>query len=351
MADFNFWALGESSVSLSGGGILDGVTQGDGSHLQGLMLTIDSFNYEQIFYTDNDSRADDNDRSQRLDGAQTFDGVSYGNNTRIEFEYQFTLYDAATDTEYTALALNFRTTSPSYGTIEGLVFVGEAPPVGVPLEITSTAEGPGSSGQAPVQVADIAPPCFTPGTLIATPEGERPVENLKVGDLVSTLDRGAQPVFWVGHSRISAWALAQRPELRPIIIEAHAFGPNQPCRQMRVSPQHRILIEGWRAEILFGERQVLVAAKHLINHKTVRQSDALDGTTYIHVQCCYHEVLISDGLRTESFNPGPGVARGLPDAAFEELQALFPDHDLLQQAPLTAARPMLRRREAALLVA
>ncbi len=351
MAHFDYWALGAASVSVSGGGSLDGITQGDGSHLLGLGITLNNNNFELIDTKDNELYIDDNDGLQRLRGEQTFDGVTYGNNTAVEAEYQLTLVDPNTGIEYHAIAINFVNSSPSYATIEGIAFVDVFPPIGVELIVTDAREGPGDNGEPRIEVADLAVPCFTPGTLIETPEGPRAVEDLSVGDMVVTVDHGPVPLEWVGHSPVSSLRLGLSPELRPIRIAAHAFGHNHPNREMLVSPQHRILIEGWRAEILFGEPEVLIAAKHLCNDTTIVQTSDCAPTTYIHLQCAAHEVLISDGLPTESFNPGPTVVGALPDASRAELQALFPDHDLLQEAPLRAARPLVSRREARALTA
>ncbi|MEL6958511.1 MAG: Hint domain-containing protein [Pseudomonadota bacterium] len=351
MAKYDLWALGSASVTVSGGGQLDGVTQGDGSHLVGLQITLDNNNWENIDVKDNERFFDDNDGGQRLRGGQTFDGESYGNNTRVEAEYQIVLVDPNTGIEYRAIALNFVNSNPSYATIEGIAFVDVFPPVGVALTVVSASEGPGDFGQDRVHSDDLAVPCFTAGTLIETPLGPRLVEDLVVGDLVTTLDHGAQPLTWVGASPLTSWRIALSPHLRPIVITAHAFGLNHPKRDMRVSPQHRILIEGWRAEVLFGEPEVLIAAKHLVDGVKVRTSENLAPVTYIHLQCAQHEVLISDGLPTESFNPGPSIIGALPDAAREELRQLFPDHNLMTQAPFEMARPVVTAREARALVA
>jgi hypothetical protein len=351
MAKYDFWALGETSVTVSGGGNLDGVTQGDGSHLVGLNITLNSASYEEITLKDNDWNVDDNDGGQRLQKAQSFDGVSYGNNTEVEFEYQITLEDPNTGIEYQAIALNFDNSSPAYATVEGLVFVDVLPPVGVALTVTGAAEGPGDFGQPSIGVDELAVPCFTPGTLIETPAGPRPVETLTAGDVVRTLDNGPQPLTWARQTTLTSLRVGLHPELRPILIRAHALGRNRPARDMKVSPQHRILIDGWRAEMLFAEREVLVAAAHMVDDRMILRCPEVAELTYIHLQCAAHEVLISDGLPTESFNPGPVVVRQMDRAARDELQALFPDHDLLERAPYKAARPMLRRAEAALLIA
>ncbi len=119
MANYSFWALGESHVTVSGGGQLDGVTQGDGSHLVGRTITLTDNAWEEIDVRDrgSDRNFDDNDGNQRLRGSQTFDGVTYSNNTRIEAEYEFVLLDPSTGQTYRVLSVNFNNSSPSYGTI------------------------------------------------------------------------------------------------------------------------------------------------------------------------------------------------------------------------------------------
>lgn len=115
---------------------------------------------------------------------------------------------------------------------------------------------------------------------------------------------------------------------------------------MLVSPQHRILLEGWRAELLYGEAQVLVAAAHLVDNDKIARAWDITATTYIHLQFDRHELLYSDGLLTESFNPGPQCLAAIPEAARNELNALFPGRDLKHQALHPSVRPMISRREA-----
>lgn len=356
MANYDFFALGEASVTISGGGQLDGVTQGDGSHLVGRTITLNSTNFEELAVRDGGGPADtffnDNDRDQTLRGTQTFDGVTYSGGTVIEAEYLITLSDPATGIEYQAVAVNVNNSSPAFATVEGLAFVDVIPPAGVALTVIRATEGPGTQGIASLPAADIAAPaCFTPGTLILTPDGERRVETLEVGDLVITLDNGAQPIRWIGATHIGPFRMAITPAFRPVRIRKDAFGPNQPARDMLVSPQHRVLVEGWKAELLYGDVNVLAAALHLIDERNVVRAWDMREVTYLHLQFDKHELIFSDGLRTESFNPGPEALASIPDAARQELQALFPDRDLSLDPPNAAARTMINRREARALVA
>ena len=102
MANYTLAVLPESEITLTGGIGLDGVTQGDGSHLVGEFMTLGTGSLTSLDISDGgtDTNFDDNDGNQRLDGAQALDGVLYANNTRIEAEYQFTLRDNDTGETY-----------------------------------------------------------------------------------------------------------------------------------------------------------------------------------------------------------------------------------------------------------
>ncbi|SHI83127.1 Hint domain-containing protein [Shimia gijangensis] len=350
MANYSLWALGESEISVSGGEQLDGVTQGDGSHLVGETITLNSNSWEQIDVRDrgSDTDLDDNDSNQKLDGAQTFDGVSYSNNTVIEAEFEFTLLDPSTGLTYRVLAININNSSPSYGTIEGLAFVGTFPPTGVALQVVSTQEGP--TGGTAVDFVDIAaPPCFTLGTMILTPDGERPVESLKVGDLVETQQHGPQPLRWKGVCEVSPQQLETTPSFTPVRISKDAFGQGFPNRDMLVSQQHRVLVEGWRSELLLGQGEVLAAAAHLVNGSSVSLAHDVRSVTYLHLLFDDHEIVFSDGLTTESFNPGPISVGAIPMASRMELANLFPEVDLNSVSPLPPACHMAKKWEAELL--
>jgi hypothetical protein len=178
--------------------------------------------------------------------------------------------------------------------------------------------------------------CFVAGTLIATPDGERPVDELVVGDLVLTADHGPQPIRWCG-----ARSVPGHGGFAPIRLDAATFGGTQ---DLLVSPHHRILIEGWKSEMLFGEPQVLVAAVHLINDLTVRRAPC-EQVTYHHIMFDQHEVLTSNGIASESFYPGDAAMNALvPDAA-EEIFTLFPELKSHQESYSVLARTELKAFE------
>ncbi|WP_375553565.1 Hint domain-containing protein [Roseovarius mucosus] len=193
-------------------------------------------------------------------------------------------------------------------------------------------------------------PCFTPGTAIATPRGEKLVEELKVGDKVITRDNGLQEIRWIGQRGLSGDELARSPHLRPILIRAGSLGHGLPERDMLLSPQHRILLNSDRAALYFEEREVLAAAKHLIGIEGVSQVETR-AATYIHFMCDQHEVVLSNGTWTESFQPGEQVLDGMGAAQRDEIYDLFPELRAVEGIEAyQAARRSLKRHEAQLLV-
>lgn len=354
MSNYSIYTLGESQITISGGAVLSGITQGDGSHLMGVTITLNSNAWTVINIADGgtDTNFSDSDNDQLLNGAQTIYGTSYANGTRTEAEYTLTVQDPSGNT-YTLIGVNMNEgVGPTYSTVEGLAFIGTFPPQGTPLTVIGTAEGPTNTGGSSTPSGTYAvPPCFTQGTLIDTGKGPRPVETLRVGDRVKTLDDGQQVLRLCLSTTLSVEDLARSPDLRPIRISAGALGPDVPSRDIEVSAQHRILLEDWRAQLYFGEDQVLVAAKHLINDTNIRIAPVTGPVTYYHLVFDRHQILRSSGLRSESFYPGPQAMQAIPDSAREEFHMLFPEH---QNDPFLygmSARPEIKAREALLLAA
>ncbi|WIF31842.1 Ig-like domain-containing protein [Lentibacter algarum] len=211
------------------------------------------------------------------------------------------------------------------------------------------ADGNVTSTMAFEEIENVVP-CFTPGTAIATPRGERLVEDLKVGDKIITRDNGIQEIRWMGQKTLSGHELARSPNLRPILIQKGALGNNLPEHDILVSPQHRILINNERTSLYFEETEVLAAAKHLTELKGVDEVGTL-GVTYVHFMFDNHEVVLSNGAWTESFQPGQSVIDGLGTEQRDEIFQLFPELKTEEGIKdYTAARRALKKHEAKLLV-
>lgn len=349
MPTYSVWMLEKQNITVSGGLELDGETQGDGSHLVGATITLNSASWVQTFIEDFDPDFEDNDGTQVLDGDQTIDGGFYFDGTRVEAEYQITLSDGTST--WTAYAYNLNNSDPAYATIEGLVFLpdinGNYPPVGVPLAVASASEGPLGAGSNPYTLYE-DPPCFTLGTLIDTPSGPRPVEQLQPGDMVLTRDNGAQPLRWIGRVELGADHLARHPEHQPVEIAAGGLAPGVPARNLRLSPQHRVLLTGWKAELLFAEGEVLVPATALCNDQCIRTTAAEGGVTYLHLLLDRHEIIFAEGAPVESLLADWLVRGAMPDAQRMELEALFPE--LFEgRGHFVPARPCLTVKEGRIL--
>ena len=97
--------------------------------------------------------------------------------------------------------------------------------------------------------------CFGPGTKIRTPAGQRAIEEIKPGDLVWTRDNGGLPVKWIGTTTVPGTGA-----FAPVVFAPDAIGN---IEELVVSPEHRIFVTSAMAEVLFGQSEVLIAAKHL----------------------------------------------------------------------------------------
>ncbi|WP_084861353.1 Hint domain-containing protein [Salibaculum halophilum] len=347
-------AAGITAMDTSGNPTTLGQTsQGEGSHLGS--ITLDSAaDFQEVALEDTAGRPDyfEDSEAQTLSGETTIDGTTYSAGTNVEAEYRITLQDSGGN-NYFAWAVEVEDgDGTGYENVVGLTFEGgSVPPRGEELEVVANTDLfnlPGDNTRE-LKYSD-GVPCFTAGTQILTPGGPRPVEDLAPGDLVVTRDAGPQPIRWAGRVEVDAARLRNDPALRPVRIAAHAFGPGRPARDLRLSQQHRLLVAGPWVPLYFGHDQVLCAAVHMVNGRTVRLDRAERRVVYHHFLCDAHQVVYADGLEAESFLPGDVGLNGVPVAARDELLRLFPELSAAPEVPaFEAARPILRWHEAALL--
>ena len=132
-------------------------------------------------------------------------------------------------------------------------------------------------------------PCFVIGTRIATPLGDVPIEYLSAGDLVTTLadqQTLCRPITWIGHRKVAT----ANARLCPIRIRAGAFADGVPRRDLLVSPDHAILVDG-----------KLICARQLVNGTTIRHETEWNEVEYFHLGLERHAIIYSEGLTTESY--------------------------------------------------
>jgi hypothetical protein len=165
--------------------------------------------------------------------------------------------------------------------------------------------------------------CFVADTLMRADDGEVKVQDLRAGDLLMTKDNGPQPIEWIWAARQSVEALQANPRLVPVKISQGALGNDLPLRDLMVSRQHRILVNGKIAQRMFGEAEILVPAKDLLEAKGINAADITGPVTYYHILLKNHEILLAEGLETESLYLGAEAENAIEPDARQELELIF----------------------------
>ncbi len=133
-------------------------------------------------------------------------------------------------------------------------------------------------------------PCFCAGTMIGTDRGEVAVDALAIGDTVLTVAGEARPIRWIGRRAVAA-RFADPLSAMPVRIRRGALGANVPVRDVLLSPCHAVLVDG-----------VLAHAGALVNGTSiVREAVMPDVFTYYHIELAGHELILADGMPSETF--------------------------------------------------
>ncbi|MCB4458030.1 Hint domain-containing protein [Leisingera sp. McT4-56] len=182
--------------------------------------------------------------------------------------------------------------------------------------------------------------CFTPSVRIETPRGEVAVENLREGDMVSTLDNGPQVVrkILTREARFQG-ALDKH---RPVLIPAGCLGKGVPKQDLIVSPNHRVLLSGKLVRDMFGSKQVLAPAKGLLPLRGIRAKRGIKGVTYIALVLDRHEIVLADGCPCETLLLTPYSMASLTE---EHRKALQAGTAYLQAPHSHPARPFITVRQ------
>jgi hypothetical protein len=161
-------------------------------------------------------------------------------------------------------------------------------------------------------------PCFLRGTLIRTPGGEVPVEDLVIGDRLVTHAGGIRPIRWIGRRSYAGRFAAGNRDVLPVRIRAGALADGVPRRDLFISPLHAMFVDG-----------MLIPASALVNGTSITQLESVEQVEYIHVELDTHDVIFAEGAPSETFVDDD--SRGMFHNA-AEYSALYPD------MPLTQAR-------------
>jgi hypothetical protein len=181
--------------------------------------------------------------------------------------------------------------------------------------------------------------CLAEGTAIRTPDGDVAIEDLRLGDHVQTVAGGPRAIIWIGRRTVDC-ALHPEPDtVRPVRVQAHAFGPNLPQRDLFLSPDHALYLE-----------DVLIPVKYLVNGHSIAHREAAR-VTYYHIELESHDVILAEGLPAETyldaghrsaFGNGGTVVDAHPTFAPPPEDAVLV-WDALGYAPLVVAGPAVER--------
>lgn len=284
-----------------------------------------------IEIADNDAAFDEVDTTQQtLASAVTIDGTSYAAGTFVSAAYDL----INSSNGHMVTGVHMGGDGYQQGAIQGIA---STVPLVAGQSYTFDTERTSHNQNNPY--ADYAA-CFTQGTMIATPEGETPIEALKLGDLVLTHDAGPQPIRWIGQRSVLALG-----KFAPVRFEPGALGNS---RALEVSPEHRMLIASAAAQLYFGEDEVLAPAKSLVNGGNITRRTG-GSVTYFHLLFECHQIIYAEGIPSEALLASSESLALLAPDAVAEARALFPE--LCKMPEMQAARLCLRPYEGRLLAA
>lgn len=134
--------------------------------------------------------------------------------------------------------------------------------------------------------------CFAAGTLIATPDGEQPVETLKIGDTITTADGKTVVVKWLGWQTVHK-IFTSVEWFVPVRVAAGALGDGLPHTDLVLTPAHALIID-----------DLAIDAGALVNGTTITYDpiESLpDRVTYYHIETEEHDVILANGAPAETF--------------------------------------------------
>lgn len=172
------------------------------------------------------------------------------------------------------------------------------------------------------------------GAPVMTPKGPVPINKLRAGDEVMTRDNGPQTIRWVGSRHVPSSGSFQ-----PVRLSAPYFGLTH---DLLVAPEQRLLVEGAEVEYLFGEEEIFVEARHLVNGRTAFRETRYTAIRYYQLLFDHHEIIDVSGGSLESLFTGS--IREDPDLLQTTLLASFSPKNLPKHAKV--ARPLLQAYEA-----
>lgn len=166
--------------------------------------------------------------------------------------------------------------------------------------------------------------CYVRGTHIKTARGEVAVEDLIIGDRLMTLAGDAQPLLWIGRRSYAGWLAIGNPDVQPIRFAAGSLADHVPCRDLLVSPEHAMFLDG-----------MLIPAHHLVNGVSIHKAAGMEEVHYFHLELADHAVIFAEDAAAESFVDDN--SRGMFHNAYE-FAALYPNRSRWVETAFCAPR-------------
>ncbi|MCC1495137.1 Hint domain-containing protein [Cognatishimia sp. F0-27] len=163
--------------------------------------------------------------------------------------------------------------------------------------------------------------CFAAGTMIATPTGDVLVEDLRIGDLITTADGSATAVLWIGLQTLNKTFMPP-DRFTPVRVSAGALGDGAPVKDLVLTSNHALILDG-----------LAINASALVNGQNVRFEplDALpENVTYYHIETKDHQVIFADGAAAETY-VDYAERQGFDN--YDEYCALFGNDRLINEMP------------------
>ena len=167
--------------------------------------------------------------------------------------------------------------------------------------------------------------CFLPGTNILTDAGEKPIEELQIGDNVRTAEGKLEPIKWIGRQTVEPGKVRNPLRSHPILIKQGALGNNLPHRDLYVSPDHAMFVD-----------ELLINAGALVNDISIIKTEPKETFTYYHIELDDHCLLIAEGTSAESYLPQKENREEYDNG--EEYEELYPHGSNLMLWPMDYPR-------------
>jgi hypothetical protein len=177
-------------------------------------------------------------------------------------------------------------TGLSFGA-NNVLTIKESGDAGLTLQFDAPQDLTWSTGGGNTDIFDV--PCFLPGTLILTDQGEVPVEQLGVGDTIVTLGGRKRRLCWIGQGRTLA-TRGRRNAATPVIVRKGALAANVPHRDLHITKGHALYLD-----------DVLIPVEFLVNHRSILWDDRAQEVSVFHLELDAHDVLVANGAAAESY--------------------------------------------------